>query len=300
LLACNLGNFDPEYIDWQGNYENYDLHTDTMKELSHVLPDKANSTSMDGYLFSTCKVYPTKMNPDPLNKVDDGDRGVGALWITIDHCSDLLASDANGKSDPSVKMSYEEMTWITATVQNDLSPVFDEDFRVPLWTLPRKGDASKQVVLEVSDEDDYFGMKTDFLGKVELDMATLVAECEAAAAHVHSPRSATKVTKILPLLNEEGGDHTTCKKGPRGTITLIISWHPHRKVFSDFGGKEELVPEGSGTSVVVAQEAKEVGAEPALQQYKEKRSVGYVQDMSKQQLTEEINSPAAGGRRFMV
>jgi Ca2+-dependent lipid-binding protein len=103
------------------------------------------------------------MNPDPLNKVDDGDRGVGVMWITVDRCSDLLSADRDGLSDPQVKLSYEEMSWMTTTVQNDLSPVFDEDFRVPLWTLPSKGDPSKRVVLEVTDEDDYFGMKVSGL-----------------------------------------------------------------------------------------------------------------------------------------
>jgi hypothetical protein len=65
-----------------------------------------------------------------------------------------------------VQLTYEDMSWLTATVQNNLFPIFNETFRVPLGTLPTKGDPTKQMVLQVMDEDDYLGVKTDFLGKV--------------------------------------------------------------------------------------------------------------------------------------
>jgi hypothetical protein len=111
------------------------------------------------------------------------------------------------------------MTWITATVQNDLCPIFSESFRVPLWTLPTKGDPTKQLVLEAMDEDDYLGLKCDFLGKVELDMASLIAECEAASKTDGPPL----LKKSFPLLEENGGN-----LGTRGSMELHFLWRSHK------------------------------------------------------------------------
>jgi hypothetical protein len=64
LLACNLSHFDLEYIDWQGNYLDFDLRSDTKKEVAQW-----RMADLDGKMFSICKVYPTQANPDPLHKV---------------------------------------------------------------------------------------------------------------------------------------------------------------------------------------------------------------------------------------
>jgi hypothetical protein len=95
--------------------------------------------------------------------------------------------------------------------------------------------------------------KADFLGKVELDMAALVAECEAG-----EPKT-KKLQKVLPLLNEEGRDHTTCREGLRGTIELHFHWRPHHKVYC--AERHLQQPEESGAPVKeteVIQEVQEV------------------------------------------
>jgi hypothetical protein len=97
-----LGTKHQEYIDWQGNYLDYDLRGDTKKALG-----QERRAALDGRLFSVCRVYPTEANPDPLHKVDDGDRGAGHMRVTVERCNDLLALDLDGKSDPKVKMAYE-------------------------------------------------------------------------------------------------------------------------------------------------------------------------------------------------
>jgi hypothetical protein len=289
LLACNLGFFDHEYIDWQGNYENYDLHTDVTKELERTQKGREQRL-LDGRLFSTCKVFPTKMNPDPLHKLDEGDRGVGAMRITVEQCSDLLSSDADGKSDPKVLVTYAEMTWRTATVQNDLCPIFNEDFRVPVWTIPTEGDPKSKIELKVSDEDDYLGLYDDFLGKVELDMASLIEECQAVVG------GEQKIKKILPLLSKEGRHHGVSKgEGPRGTIELDFLWLPHNRVYHS-------------TRHLATKKTKEVCAEPVTQQpvgeagevgAEALRNSGYVQDMTPQQLEEAV-AASGEGMRIMV
>jgi hypothetical protein len=155
LLACNLGLFDPEYIDWQGKYNDYDLYADSKKRLDKLGFKERDFSKLDGIVFSTCKVFPTEANPDPLHKIDDGDRGVGAMWVKIEKCTQLLVGDMNGLSDPKVKLTFDNMKWITATVQNDLDPTFGEDFRVPVWEFLEKGDPKGELVAFVSDEDDY-------------------------------------------------------------------------------------------------------------------------------------------------
>jgi hypothetical protein len=125
------------------------------------------------------------------------------------------------------------MTWITATVQNDLCPIFSESFRVPLWTLPTKGDPTKQLVLEAMDEDDYLGLKCDFLGKVELDMASLIAECEAASKTDGPPL----LKKSFPLLEENGGN-----LGTRGSIELHFLWRSH-KISEKQRQRQQLIAE---------------------------------------------------------
>jgi hypothetical protein len=267
LLACNLGLFDPEYIDWQGKYANYDLYADSKKMFGGL-----DDLSMEGRIFSTCKLYPTEANPDPLHKVDDGDHGAGAMWVTIDKCEGLLVGDINGLSDPKVKLTYEDMNWITVTVQNELDPDFDENFRVPVWEYLEKGDPKGGLIACVTDEDDYLGLTFDFLGQIKLDMATLIEECLAAQAE-----GEMEVSKVIPLLDkhfkcshvdeaereihddtDEAGtrqklntdklpknaqhDHQQREKhkfakqvtkrqcntnAPRGTISMKFTWQPH-------------------------------------------------------------------------
>jgi hypothetical protein len=119
-----LSLFDPEYIDWQGKYADFDLCSDFKEILDEHGDTGQDGPNLDnGSIFSICKVYPTEANPDPLRKVDDGDHGVGAMWVTVQRCDNLLSGDShNGLSDPLVKLTFEDMKWITVTVQNELEP----------------------------------------------------------------------------------------------------------------------------------------------------------------------------------
>jgi hypothetical protein len=262
LLACNLGLFDPEYIDWQGKYANYDLYADSEKILQDL--GFTGDASLDiNTIFSTCKVYPTEANPDPLHKIDDGDHGFGAMWVGVERCENLIVGDAfSMSSDPKVKVIFDGMKWKTITVQNSLEPVFGEDFRVPVMEVPVKGSADSELVLVVTDEDDYLGLTYDFLGTVKLDMGSLIDECLVSQA-----TGVKKLVKTLALLDKnfsmsfvdlsgmqnDAGDldvipqqkpvarnKSACvrrtegqygesmnSEAPRGTIELHFLWQPH-------------------------------------------------------------------------
>jgi hypothetical protein len=215
------------------------------------------------------------------------------------------------------------MTWITATVQNDLCPIFNESFRVPLWTLPTKGDPTKQLVLVVMDEDDYLGLTCDFLGKVKLDMANVIAECEAAAGADEPPL----FKKTFPLLEENG----TVARETRGSIELHFLWQSHKiskkqrqrqQLIAEHGSERktaetermEMMPAsdslklaqtGSAASSGPAYEADQgvVAANPAAQQHpgsQQQQSLGYVQDMTAEELVGALEASPGGTMRIMV
>jgi hypothetical protein len=120
LLACDISTFDHEYIDWAGKYKDYDIFSDARKDLRKLHPSMIKI--MKGSLFSECRVFPTTSNPDPLNKLDDGDKGDGVMWVKVISASNLIAADSNGKSDPLSEFSFDEMTWSTTCIHESLNP----------------------------------------------------------------------------------------------------------------------------------------------------------------------------------
>ena len=113
------------------------------------------------------------------------------LVVTIENCSNLIASDSSGTSDPycllgigqpstfaalsmpkkqhaDVDFPHGGMWLRTATVQKNLNPVFDEAFSVPLPSSPLE--TAEPLVLKILVWDwDRIGAN-DFLGEIEIDL----------------------------------------------------------------------------------------------------------------------------------
>jgi hypothetical protein len=139
LLACDISLFDHEYIDWAGKYEEYDIFADArtdLKALHSHNPVMVASTTAN--LFSTCRIYPTEANPDPLNKQDSGDQGDGNLWVSVDSASGLMAADRNGLSDPYAVVNFDGMSWNTVVVHESLDPEWHEEFKLPIHDSKEK------------------------------------------------------------------------------------------------------------------------------------------------------------------
>jgi hypothetical protein len=81
LLACDIEGFDPEYISWDGNHASNSLFLDAARDIKEICPQML--TNMNGSLFSVCKIYPTKDNPDPTDKIDEGDNCDGIMWVEL-------------------------------------------------------------------------------------------------------------------------------------------------------------------------------------------------------------------------
>lgn len=115
------------------------------------------------------------------------------LLVTIVGCADVIAADSSGTSDPFCvlgvghastldtlaipKRQYRDDQfptggkWLrTATVDKSLDPVFDEEFSVPI--PPPVQDCPLLLKIQVYDWDRIGS--NDFLGEVEIDLATVI------------------------------------------------------------------------------------------------------------------------------
>jgi Ca2+-dependent lipid-binding protein len=54
------------------------------------------------------------------------------MWISVQSAKGLLSCDTNGFSGPMAEVSFDGMKFNTMTVYESLSPVWDEEFRVPV------------------------------------------------------------------------------------------------------------------------------------------------------------------------
>ena len=127
---------------------------------------------MSGSLFSICKVYPTKANPDPLQKVDSGDVGDGILWLSIDSGERLISCDADGKSDPQVLVTFEGMEWMSVTVFNTLHPEWGDEFRIPVMHAPATHNDDMPITFLVTDYD--LMSANDFMGLGFLELGETI------------------------------------------------------------------------------------------------------------------------------
>jgi hypothetical protein len=102
LLACDIEGFDPEYISWDGDHASNSLFVDAARDIEEICPHML--TNMNGSLFSVCKIYPTKDNPDPTDKIDEGDNCDGIMWVEL--VSQRLSKRVSSASAVIVPLSY--------------------------------------------------------------------------------------------------------------------------------------------------------------------------------------------------
>ena len=113
---------------------------------------------------------------------------------------ELMASDANGTSDPYVALKVTgHKTWRSSVQQKTVQPVWDETMRKEGVSLAELSRAT--MILKVFDKD-FLGMGDDRLGNKRISLAPLA-------------RSDT-----LQLVDEPLDDATS------GTITLLVRFVP--------------------------------------------------------------------------
>jgi hypothetical protein len=244
LIACDRSIFHEEYLHFQAEYDLYDIFLQVKCEMFQSLgPEKAAERLQR--LFSACKYYPTKDNPDPLDKVDAGDAGYGVLWVSIDEAVELPAVDLiSGKSDPCIRMRYLQGNWQTKTCKKTLHPVFMEEFLVQITDL------TQPITFTVHDVD--YGTCKEILGVVKVEPTD--------AAVMHPDGGSWSAT--MPLLKAgkprvHGGHNEPVEDGQkRGDLLLRFEWCPHEKPMQRFfearmlgqvAGTAEGLEETSGT-----------------------------------------------------
>ena len=89
----------------------------------------------------------------------DGRNPLGKLQLRILSCTNLLAADANGKSDPFVEVAVGKKKYKTKTKMKTRDPVYGEEFMFDIWSI------QDRIELEVFDWDavganDLLGRKT--------------------------------------------------------------------------------------------------------------------------------------------
>eukprot|EP01052_Picozoa_sp_SAG31_P004786 SAG31_NODE_202_length_20512_cov_62.659237_11_plen_3224_part_00 len=94
----------------------------------------------------------------------------GMVMVTVVGCTDLLAADANGKSDPYVQLSMRNTSlqgikpWRTRTVEKNLNPEFGETFSFSVGA----GEDDHTMVVDVMDHD-HIG-HDDQIGRLEINL----------------------------------------------------------------------------------------------------------------------------------
>ncbi|KAK8838587.1 hypothetical protein M9Y10_033219 [Tritrichomonas musculus] len=88
------------------------------------------------------------------------------LFIKAIEATDVPKMDVIGKSDPYLlfRLSTTSETWKTSYIKNNHSPVWNEDFRLPLAS-----GMSVQLTVELYDKDDV--SKDDIISKMSFDVS---------------------------------------------------------------------------------------------------------------------------------
>lgn len=99
--------------------------------------------------------------------------GAGAITLTVLEAKDLAAMDANGKSDPFVKIAanFCKQVYQTHTQKKTLNPVWHESFPLFVGTL----DTTQEISLQLFDRD---LIGEDFLGEATIPVKELVESSE--------------------------------------------------------------------------------------------------------------------------
>ena len=125
-----------------------------------VKPGSAVSESRRSGRFGGHNSPPMTSSSVPANKL------AGLLLINLEKCTNLIAADINGSSDPYVVMRVGRQQALSEVVSGSLNPRFDSKMMVMV------DDVSKDVLeVFVYDEDRF--QKHDLLGKVTIPVASI-------------------------------------------------------------------------------------------------------------------------------
>ena len=152
----------------------------------------------------------------------------GTLTVVVNRCSDLLAADSNGKSDPFVTLQLSGSdTKVQTSVHNKtLDPVFNEKFEMQVTESATK-DGRLELVITAIDKDTVGA--DDFLGDVVVDVWALLGEAEGKwTGTVQVPKTFAFGDSSGKLGRDEKKNlQTRCRSGitaPYGTIEVIIGF----------------------------------------------------------------------------
>ena len=239
LIVADREYFNDEYLQCQCNYDAQDVFREVKDQM--VSRGADTSPARMSELFSQCKFYPTKANPDPKRKIDQGDTGHGRLWVTISRATDLTSCDIlTGKSDPMVQMNCGNCQWHTNVVCSSLNPVWNEEFVVQIVDL------SDPLTFEIWDVD--CKVQTDRMGRVDVDLNELLGtdmlkqkECngeyeiqstaeEEALWKTHFKKKSKAFAAALSMVEGESpnsGQRAGSLKQSLGTLFVSYVWKPN-------------------------------------------------------------------------
>lgn len=152
----------------------------------------------------------------------------GTLTVVVIRCSNLLAADSNGKSDPFVTLLLSGSEKVQTRVLNKtLDPVFNEKFEMQVEAESAAKDGRLELVITAIDKDTVAA--DDFLGDVVVDVWALLGEAEGEwTGTVQVPKTFAFGDSSGKLGRDEKKDLQKRRRSgtadPYGTIELIIGF----------------------------------------------------------------------------
>ncbi len=144
---------------------------------------------------------------EEVQQARDGELGErGVLRVTLIRGRELVAADFNGKSDPFVKLGLGRHSHTSKVVPKSLDPEWNETFTFEGALLELVGEP---LLLQCWDQD-FGGLSKDDLGKVSVDLTTLL----------HKGRPAERWLVTAPLSSP---DH-----GQKGFLELALTWEAQK------------------------------------------------------------------------
>ena len=146
----------------------------------------------------------------------------GTLKVVVHKCSNLLAGDRNGLSDPFVTLALGECSVKTLCVKKTLDPVFDEVLELPIATSETDG---LRLVATVWDQD----LTThDFLGEAKISLCDEFASDGWLASSINGEYSLGDPDERLGGSERKQAQERTAAgiMRPLGTLTLRIEFVP--------------------------------------------------------------------------